>query len=111
MFAHLHNASVLNRRAASILSAVAVCSLAGCAGGPSPMARRALDWQSEDLTPLPAAAVPAPPPAAPATNPPVAQAPREQFTGTWVPLARWCKSADLPEPACLATTPLPTYAL
>jgi len=87
-----------------------VCTLAGCAGGPRPTARSAPDWLSEERTPLPAAP-PARPPAAPVTNLPVAPAPKEQFAGTWVPLVRWCRSADLPEPACLATTPLPTYAL
>jgi N-acetylmuramoyl-L-alanine amidase len=106
--------SVLYPRAGLILLAIAICILVGCAGGPTPTARRALDWQSEEVTQLPAVA-PALPRvlalAAPVTNPPVASAPKEQFSGTWVPVARWCRSVSLPEPACLATTPLPSYAL
>src|SRR5207245_557189 len=30
---------------------------------------------------------------------------------TWVPFNRWCKTAGFCAPACLAATPLPTYAL
>ena len=84
--------------------------LAGCTTAPTRTVGHMQDWQSEELASVPAAPS-ALPLAAPVTNAPLAPAPTNHFSGTWVPMARWCKTASLPEPACLATTPLPTYAL
>ncbi len=68
------------------------------------------DWQSEEIASAPATP-PKPSVAQLSTNAVVVTPPAEQFSGTWVPVGRWCRSVGMPEPACLTSTPLPTYAL
>jgi len=85
--------------------------LAGCSTSQRRQASRAADWEAEDA----ASARLAPPPASPTPPahlpvPPKTVHPPE-FTETWVPLGRWCRSRSLPPPALLAMAPLPMFAL
>jgi N-acetylmuramoyl-L-alanine amidase len=86
--------------------------LAGCSTSQRRQASRAADWEAEDaasarVVPPPPASTPQP--AQPTVPPKTVHAP--EFTQTWVPLSRWCRSRSLPLPALLAMAPLPTFAL
>ena len=90
--------------------ALVVLLLAGCKHTPENRAHQLPDWQSVEFVPAPAA-VPRLPVSAPAAIILPAEAVTNQSADTWVPFNRWCKTAGLCPPVCLAAAPLPTYAL
>src|SRR5439155_4037214 len=90
--------------------ALFVLLLAGCQNTPQKRAHNLPDWQSAEFVPA-AAAAPRVEVSPPAAIPSHSDAIMNQSPESWVPFARWCKTAGLCAPACLAATPLPTYAL
>jgi len=90
--------------------ALFVLLLAGCQSTPKNRAHHLPDWQSAEVIPTPAA-VPQLTVSAPAATLLFSETVTNQSAETWVPFNRWCKTAGFCPPACLAFTPLPTYAL
>ena len=94
----------------SLTLALFVLLLAGCKNTPQSRADHLPDWQSDEFVPASAAA-PRVTVSPPATTFLPSDVVANQSAETWVPFVRWCKTSGLCEPACLATAPLPTYAL
>jgi len=90
--------------------AVFVLLLAGCENTPQNRARNLPDWQSAEFVSAPAA-VPRLAVSEPAATLLPSDAATNQSAEAWVPFNRWCKTAGLCVPTCVAATPLPTYAL
>ena len=82
----------------------------GCESTRQNRAHNLPDWQSADYVPQ----APAPPQAASPSRAKI-EIPAEVVTNsiaeTWVPIARWCKTAGLCAPSCLAAAPQPTFLL
>src|SRR5258708_4903448 len=82
--------------------------LSGCVSGPQQGGARVPDWEADH--PALAPAIYPPPAHPPAVSAPSACSPTNDFSETWVPLNRWCRSNcfDLPERMPGATPPIYT---